>query len=127
MNTATVEQVSSDYIVQNLPHYVFWKDTESVFMGCNQNFATLFGLDSPEAIVGLNDDDLGLQPDGDTADFFRSKDAQVMQGEKITNSGETLSFSNGKKLIISVSKVPMRNEDGKIIGVLGIAFDVTDM
>ena len=38
------------YIINNVPHYIFWKDKNSVFMGCNDAFATITGLSSPEVI-----------------------------------------------------------------------------
>ncbi len=45
-------------ISQSLPNFIFWKDKESVYLGCNENFAHLVGLSKPEDIVGKSDRDL---------------------------------------------------------------------
>lgn len=40
-------------IIDNLPGYVYWKDVDSVYMGCNQNLAKLLGLKSSFDIIGM--------------------------------------------------------------------------
>lgn len=45
-------------ILDLLPGYIFWKDTQSVYLGCNLNFAELVGLKQPDDIVGKTDIDL---------------------------------------------------------------------
>ena len=41
-----------------MPAFVFWKDRNSVYLGCNYLFAANAGLNSPQMIVGLTDLDL---------------------------------------------------------------------
>ena len=50
-----------------LPQYLFWKNSHSVYLGCNQQYAELVGFASPEAIIGKTDADLPFQPSGDSA------------------------------------------------------------
>jgi PAS domain S-box-containing protein len=45
-------------IVSHIPHFVFWKDRDSVYLGCNEVFARSAGLQCPEDIVGKTDYDL---------------------------------------------------------------------
>lgn len=40
------------------PGYIYWKNLDSVYLGCNQNVATLLGIVSPEEIIGKTDFDL---------------------------------------------------------------------
>ncbi|PAX47624.1 PAS domain-containing protein, partial [Brunnivagina elsteri] len=45
-------------ILETIPQHVFWKDSNSVFLGCNRNLAKVAGLNSPEDIIGKTDYDL---------------------------------------------------------------------
>jgi PAS domain S-box-containing protein len=64
-------------VMNNIPQFIFWKDRNSVFLGCNRNFAQLAGIDSPEDIVGKTDYDLSWKKE--EADFFRECDRRVME------------------------------------------------
>jgi PAS domain-containing protein len=44
--------------IDNIPHSVFWKDRNSVYLGCNRNFAEDAGVGKPENIIGKSDFDL---------------------------------------------------------------------
>ena len=70
-------------VLDSIPVRVFWKDLESVYLGCNLLFAADAGLDSPAEIVGRNDFELSWRKQ---AELYRGDDRQVMQtGEpKIT-------------------------------------------
>ena len=57
------------HIIENIPHSIFWKDKNSVYLGCNRNFAEEAGLQDPENIVGKTDYDLAWKEQ--EADFFR--------------------------------------------------------
>ena len=47
-----------ELVINNAPQHIFWKDVNSVFLGCNQIFADAVGLESPKDIVGKTDFDL---------------------------------------------------------------------
>ncbi|MFK7818473.1 MAG: PAS domain-containing protein [Planctomycetaceae bacterium] len=63
-------------VVDTIPQSVFWKDTESRYLGCNKLFAKQAGLDSPSQILGLTDFDLPW--DESEANFYRECDRRVM-------------------------------------------------
>lgn len=109
-----------------LPEYIFWKDVNSIYLGCNRKYAELLGFDSPEAIIGKTDVDLPWQPLGHEADIFRLADQQTMAGQPITHQEEILSFPNGKTLITLVSKRAIKNKQGKITGIVGYFSDITE-
>lgn len=69
-----ITEIFLKQFTQFLPQFVFWKDASSIYLGCNQRYAELVGLSSPDAIVGKSDNDLPWQPSGDTAVFFRQGD-----------------------------------------------------
>ena len=113
-------------ITDSLPQYVFWKDKNSVYSGCNKNYAQLLGLDSPEDIVGKTDKDLNWQPSGHTTETFRQGDQDALANKPIINQEEILALPNGKKLVTLVSKLPIMDE-GKPVGIVGYFTDITEL
>ena len=63
-------------VMDNIPQHIFWKDTRSVYLGCNSNFAQVAGLSSPSEIVGKTDYDLPWKKE--ETEFFRAVDRRVM-------------------------------------------------
>jgi PAS domain-containing protein len=55
--------------LDNMPQGVFWKDRDRVYLGCNQLFATMGGLDRPSEVIGLTDYDLPWSLE--QTEFFR--------------------------------------------------------
>lgn len=124
--TAHITKVFLKNITEALPQYVFWKDVNSIYLGCNQNFAQLVGLISPEDIIGKTDNDIHWQPTGDMTETFQKGDQSTISGHPVTNQEEILSLPNGKTLITLVSKLPIVDE-GKVIGIVGYFTDITDI
>lgn len=112
-------------ILDNIPHFVFWKDRNSVFQGCNFNFAQVAGLDAPEDIVGKTDFDLAWSKE--ESEFYRQCDQDVMEsGESLLDIEEPQLQADGKKAILLTSKVPLRNAAGEVVGILGLFADITE-
>ncbi len=124
-NKAHIFEVFLKNITRSLPQYIFWKDIHSVYLGCNDNFARLVGLHSPEDIAGKTDADLNWQPDGHTAEVFRQGDEDTLNGHPLTNREEVLALPNGKKLVTLVSKLPIVDEHRKVLGIVGYFTDIT--
>ena len=112
-------------VISTIPHYVFWKDRDSNFLGCNQQFATAAGLDSSEQIVGMNDYQLAWKRE--ESEFYRACDRQVMDNDTpMLNIEESQKRADGAELTVLTSKVPLKNDDGAVIGILGMFLDITD-
>ncbi len=112
-------------VISTIPHFVFWKDRDCNYLGCNQQFATAAGLGSHAEIVGMNDYDLAWTKA--EADSYRACDRQVMDSETpMLNIEETQKQADGQELTILTSKVPLKNDDGAVIGILGMFLDITD-
>jgi len=113
-------------IISNIPHFIFWKDTRSVYLGCNDNFAEVAGVGSPEKIAGKTDYDLPWKKE--EAEFFRKCDREVMKtGKPMLNIEEPQLQADGKEATLLTSKVPLKDDSGKIFGMLGIYADITDI
>jgi len=111
-------------IVENAPIRVFWKDTESRYLGCNTLFARDAGLSRPEDLLGKNDFQMGWR---DQAELYRADDKRVMDSDTPKlGFEEPQTAPDGHTLWLRTSKVPLRDADGKISGVLGIYEDITD-
>jgi PAS domain S-box-containing protein len=112
------------YVIDNVPQRVFWKDRNFTYLGCNKQFALDTGLKSPEAVIGLNDFAL---PWKNAAQLYQADDRQVMEtGTPKVGFEESASRPDGQIMWVRTSKMPLHDRDGKIIGVLGTYEDMTE-
>ena len=112
-------------VLETIPYQVFWKDANSVYLGCNGNFAEVAGMDCSADIIGKTDYELPWLPE--ESESYRADDAEVMQsGEPKLHIQETQLRSDGLSAQVDTSKVPLRNANGDVIGVVGIYVDVTE-
>ena len=112
------------HIMNSVPQAIFWKDRESVYLGCNRVFALQAGLDHPEDIVGKQDFDL---PWGrEASEGYRADDREVMERtEAKRHIIETLRQADGATIWIDTSKIPLIDKSGRVEGVLGVYEDIT--
>ncbi len=111
-------------IVENAPIRVFWKDTESQYLGCNTAFAHDAGMDSPENIIGKDDFQMGWH---EQADLYRADDKRVMDDDTPKlDYEEPQTTPDGNAIWLRTSKVPLHDETGKVFGILGIYEDITN-
>jgi len=109
-------------IINNITYLVFWKDKNLKFLGCNQRFAEVVGLNDPENIIGKTDN--GFLIDKNDVKKFREVDRKVMKtGKSISYKMKTLGTENEW---LDVTKLPLRDRAGKIIGIIGILRNITD-
>lgn len=111
-------------LVEIVPFRVFWKDRDSRFLGCNALFAADAGLEHASLLIGKTDFDMVWK---DQAELYRADDQQVMQsGLSRLAYEEPLEKPDGTTSWVLTSKVPLRDADQNIIGVLGIYSDITE-
>jgi diguanylate cyclase (GGDEF)-like protein/PAS domain S-box-containing protein len=112
-------------VLDNIPQLVFWKNRDSVYLGCNANFAAAAGVGRPDEIVGKTDFDLPWK--ATEAEGYRQDDREVMESQrpKIRFS-ETQLMADGKLAHVETSKIPLHDGVGNVVGVLGTYEDVTE-
>ena len=111
-------------VLDTVPVRVFWKDRESRYLGCNLACARDAGLSRPNDVVGKDDYQMGWK---DQAEKYRADDKEVMEsGYSKLGYEETQSTPSGGLIWLRTNKVPLRNEQGDIIGVLGTYEDITE-
>lgn len=110
-------------VLDTTPTRVFWKDLKGRFLGCNMAFAHDANLQRPEDLLGKTDHDMVWKAQ---AERFRSDDRLVMDsGKERLGIEEPQTCADGSTFWLRTSKVPLRDGDGGIIGVLGTYEDVT--
>jgi len=102
--------------INNISQFVFWKDINSVYLGCNSNFAKSAGFASSEEIIGKSDYDLPWSKE--EADFYRKIDQEVMKsGDSQLNFEEPQTLNGGSIRWLSTSKIPLLNDNNEVIGI----------
>ena len=109
--------------MDNIPQCIFWKDANSAYLGCNKNFAKLVGMADPKNIVGKTDDDLAW-PD---AELLKRYGEFAME----TNTPgfeviEEFREKEGKTILWDTGSFPYHDDEGTVIGVLGMIEDISD-
>ncbi len=111
-------------ILENVPTHVFWKDTESNYLGSNTNFARAAGFSRPEDLLGKDDFQMCWH---EQAELYRADDKRVMaSGEPVIGIEEPQTAPDGQTLCIRTSKVPLHDVEGKVFGMLGIFDEITE-
>ncbi len=108
-------------LIQGLPDLVWLKAPDGSYLQCNPRFEQLAGMDEA-SLLGRTDADLFPEQ----ADFFRENDRRAMQAGKPTVNEEWLTFvADGHRELVETIKAPIYNADGSMLGVLGVARDIT--
>ncbi len=112
-------------VLDQFPGVVYWKDRQSVYLGCNQASATAAGLSSPEEIIGKTDFDLPWAKTEAMA--YRADDKAVMEsGQPRFEIIEPQHRAYGSLSWLDTAKVPLMDEKGNVIGILGTSRDITE-
>lgn len=109
-------------LVETIPDLIWLKDKEGFFLSCNRQFERLFGAPESE-IIGKTDYDFVPE---ELAAFFRQKDKEAMLADQPCVNEEWVTYAeDGRKALLETIKTPMRGSEGEVIGVLGMARDIT--
>lgn len=111
-------------IIDHSPSRLFWKDKDLTYQGCNKLFANDAGLNSQEDIVGKTDFDFSWK--NHEASKYVSDDIEVIKnGIPKLNYEESQTTSKGNKIWVRTSKIPLKDFNQKIVGILGVYDDIT--
>ena len=117
------ERTRLQTLVATIPALVWLKDANGVYLTCNSAFERFFGASTSD-ILGKTDYDF---VDRELADFFRSKDRIAAESGHSCVNEEWLTFKqDGYRGLFETTKTPMLGSDGSLIGVLGVAYDITE-
>ncbi|MDD3483450.1 PAS domain S-box protein [Azovibrio restrictus] len=109
-------------LLETIPDLVWMKNPEGVYLICNRVFERLFGA-TQARIVGNTDYDF-VPPE--LADSFREHDRKAMAADQSCINEEWLTFAaDGYRGLFETIKTPVRDGQGRLLGVLGVAREVT--
>jgi two-component system sensor histidine kinase/response regulator len=109
-------------LMANIPDLIWLKDMDGVYLACNPAFENFFGA-REDQILGKKDYDFLPR---ELADFFRDKDRSAANAGKPTTNEEWLTFAvGGYHGLFETTKTPLVAPDGSLLGVLGIAHDIS--
>ena len=110
-------------LIHTVPDLVWLKDPDGVFLACNSRVERLFGEKEAD-IIGKTDYDFVNK---ELADFFRENDRKAMAANKPTINEEEITYADdGHTETVETIKTPVHDAKGRLIGVLGIARDITE-
>jgi PAS domain S-box-containing protein len=109
-------------LIDSMPDVIFIKDRQSRFVVVNKMVAGVMGT-KPEALIGKTDFDFYTP---DLAKRYYDDEQAIMEaGEAKINYEEPHLDENGNRIILSTSKVPLKNNNGEVMGIVGIGRDIT--
>lgn len=114
--------LSLEDVMAQLPEHVYWKDKNFNLLGCNTESWKDLGLKSYADYQGKNDYDFLPK---DQADHIRAVDTEVVQTGKMKIIEEFSAKADGTKALYLSHKLPLKNKQGQIVGVVGISVDIT--
>jgi PAS domain S-box-containing protein len=111
-------------VLDAIPHRVFWKNPDGVYLGCNRQFAIDMGFAEPQDVIGKTDFDASWR---DAAEQYRADDRAVIESRQPRlNYEERLPRPDGQSWWLRTSKVVLQGTDGSITGILGVYEDITE-
>ncbi|HKI90344.1 MAG TPA: PAS domain S-box protein, partial [Draconibacterium sp.] len=112
-------------IIENIPDAIYMKDKNFRKKVANIGDARNCGLTSVEELIGKTDHDLFPK---EMADVYLEDDKQVIErGEPVINREEIIPGEKGGKRWLLTTKIPLRNKENEIIGLVGIGRDITEL
>ncbi|MBA3537882.1 MAG: PAS domain-containing protein [Tatlockia sp.] len=118
-------------IIADLPGHVFWKNTDCILQGCNNEQARDVGLASREEIVGKTAYDLIWQDQSEEikreqAALTDAIDIRIMKSNTPQAMEEYVVLPDGSNQYFWSTKKPLHDDSGKVNGLLGISVDITE-
>jgi len=111
-------------ILDAIPQYVYWKDLDGTYLGCNRAFAEVVGLPDTASIAGKKDGDLTWGSDG--MQRLLNHDRLVMNVDLPLSGIECELQFQGAARLVEISRFPLHDAHGTIMGVLCMMEDITD-
>lgn len=100
---------------------LYWKDRKGRYLGCNEQMRKLTPLSSLDEVLNKTDHDLWP---GQASQIVQN-DAYVIKTGKTLYTEEVLRAADGRRLLFTSHKMPLRNAKGEIVGVIGNSVDIT--
>ena len=111
--------------MDSLPQGIFWKDSKSVYLGCNKNYAGMAGLSDPKSIIGKTDWELPWKKDA-TERFLVEENAIMKSNTSKYNVIESVIDSSGRSARLCINRVPLHDINGNVDGIMAFISDISE-
>ncbi len=109
-------------LLDSLPAFAFFKDSKSRYIIANQRFCDAMGC-TKDQIIGKTDYDFLSK---EIADKYRQDDLKVINSGEMLYVREEQIYLDNKYITIGTRKVPLKDENGNVFGLIGLGFDITE-
>ena len=109
-------------LIDAVPDLIFYKDINSIYIGCNKAFEKYAGR--PEASqIGKSDFDFF---DRQTAEQFQRFDLAVLESRQSKSNEEWVTYPDGRCVLVDTIKTPFFTPEGMMLGLVGVSRDITE-
>ena len=119
----TIERDLLSTLMDNIPDLIYFKDRQSRFTRINKAAARALGAETPEEAIGKTDFDY-LPMHAPVA--YADEQGVMESGQPLVGVVQCVDMSDGEFHWVSTTKVPIRDVEGKIGGLVGISRDMTE-
>ena len=117
------ERTMMDIFMRSVPDAIYFKDLQSRFLKVSQSLARHCGRASPEDLIGKTDFDFFSAEHARPA--LEDEQAIIRTGEPLIGRPEKETFPDGRVEWSLTTKMPLRDDEGRIIGTFGISRNIT--
>jgi sigma-B regulation protein RsbU (phosphoserine phosphatase) len=117
-------QVMFQQLMDNISDNIYFKDLHSRFLLANCWTARWFGREAPEELIGKTDRDFFAEVHASKA--FDDEQRIVATGQPLVGIEEKETWPDGCTTWVSTTKMPLRDDEGKIVGIFGISRNITE-
>jgi PAS domain S-box-containing protein len=112
-------------LMDNIPDLIYYKDPNSKFTRINKAQTAFLGLEDPAEAVGKTDFDF-FTPEH-SQDAYKDEQEIVKSGESVVNKVEKIRRADGQFHWVTATKVPIKDQNGQVTGLVGISRDITKL
>ena len=116
------QEIQMRTLLNTMPDSVWLKDCEGHYIFCNSMYEKLFEIKESQ-IIGKKDDSFLSK---ELVDNFSKTDKHVIDTQKQLKYANKITYKDGTQAITETIKVPLFDDNNSLIGVLGIARDITE-
>jgi|GEM_PF-3419820 len=109
-------------VIDSIPDLIFFKDPNSVYLGCNRAFEEYAGRPEREQIGKTDFDFFDIK----TAEFFRENDRLMLEAGESRHNEEWVTYPDGRRALLDTLKTPFYGPNGENLGLVGVSRDITE-
>ena len=111
-------------VINSIPQYIFWKDLDGRYMGCNTRYANYVGFEHSSDLVNKTDAELNVH-NSDALDRNKLEKSVIETGVSVLHDMRVIDAENRERIYFEANIIPLYESKEKVIGVLGTYENVT--